>query len=241
MRAGLILGETRQHSSSAGDTLKTFSSLALAFVLCGVVMAQQSPVPVEEEPHHHVLLKNESVLVMRVTLQPGESTLFHTHSHDRAAIDLSDSRITLQKLGEPESAPQPTKPGDVSASELNGPYTHRVNNVGSGAFEVLDVELLHRPMQPTGTATAKVEAENPSARIYKWTLAPGASSAMHTHERPYLIVSATPLVLKMTDPEGKSFTHEVKAGDFHWVDAKVTHSLANEGTTAGQIVEIELK
>jgi quercetin dioxygenase-like cupin family protein len=88
---------------------------------------------------------------------------------------------------------------------------------------------------------AKVEAENPSARVYKWTLAPGASSAMHTHERPYLIVSATPLVLKMTDPEGKSFTHEVKAGDFHWVDAKVTHALANEGTTAGQIVEIELK
>jgi len=48
-------------------------------------------------------------------------------------------------------------------------------------------------------------------------------------------------VLKMTDPEGKSFTHEVKAGDVHWVDAKVTHSLANEGTTVGQIVEIELK
>jgi quercetin dioxygenase-like cupin family protein len=214
---------------------------ASVLVLSILVAAQPSPVPVEEEPHHHVLLKNESVLVMRVTLPPGESTLYHTHSHDRVAIDLTDSRITLQKLGEPESAPQPTKPGDVSASELNGPYTHRVNNVGSGVFEVLDVELLRRPMQPTGTAIAKVEAENPSARIYQWTLAPGASSAMHTHERPYLIVSATPLVLKMTDPEGKSFTHEVKAGDFHWVDAKVTHSLANEGTTVGQIVEIELK
>jgi quercetin dioxygenase-like cupin family protein len=86
-----------------------------------------------------------------------------------------------------------------------------------------------------------VEAENPSARVYKWALAPGATSAMHTHERPYLIVSATPLMLKMTDPEGKSFTHEVKAGDVHWVDAKVTHSLANEGTTTGQIVEVELK
>jgi len=33
----------------------------------------------------------------------------------------------------------------------------------------------------------------------------------------------------------------VKAGDVHWVDAKVTHALANEGTTVGQIVEIELK
>jgi hypothetical protein len=33
----------------------------------------------------------------------------------------------------------------------------------------------------------------------------------------------------------------VKAGDVHWVDDKVTHSLAHEGTTVGQIVEIELK
>jgi len=64
---------------------------------------------------------------------------------------------------------------------------------------------------------------------------------MHAHDRPYLIIAATPLMLKMTDPEGKSFTHEVKAGDIHWIDAKVTHSLTNEGKTAGEIVEIELK
>ena len=108
-------------------------------------------------------------------------------------------------------------------------------------FEVLDVELLQRPSQPAGKAAAPVVAENPSARIYKWTLAPGAVSAMHTHDRPYLIISATPLVLKMTDPAGKSLSHEVKAGDIHWIDTKVTHSLANAGTAEGQIVEIELK
>ncbi|MBZ5549440.1 MAG: hypothetical protein LAO22_16025 [Acidobacteriia bacterium] len=221
--------------------MKDLSCFALAFVFSGVLVAQPSSVAVEEEPHHHVLLKSESVLVMRVTLPPAESTLFHTHSHDRVAIDLTDTAITLQRLGEPESAPESTKPGRVSASELNGPYTHRVHNVGPGVLEVLDVELLYRPKQPGSTAAAKVEAENPSARVYKWTLGPGATSAMHTHERPYLIVSATPLTLKMTDPEGKSFTHDVKAGDFHWVDARVTHTLGNEGTTAGQIVEIELK
>src|ERR1017187_8598841 len=206
-----------------------------------MLIAEQSPVPVEEEPNHHVLLKNEFVLVMHVTLAPGETTLFHTHSHDRVAIELSDATITQQKPGEPEGAPEPRKPGDVSASASNGPYTHRVHNIGPGVFEVLDVELLQRPKQPGSKAVAAVEAENPSARIYKWTLAPGTASAMHTHERPYLIISATPLVLKMTDPEGKSFTHEVKAGDIHWVDAKVTHTLANEGTTHGEIVEIELK
>jgi quercetin dioxygenase-like cupin family protein len=210
-------------------------------MLSTLVTAQPSPVPVEEEPHHHLVLKNESVMVLRVKLLPGESTLFHTHLHDRVAIDLTGATITLQKPGEPESAPEVTEPGGVAASALNGPYTHRVHNAGTVEFEVLDVELLHRPAAAPGPAAGKVEAENPSARVYKWTLAPGAASAMHTHERPYLIISATPLVLKMTDPEGKSFTHEVKAGDIHWVDAKVTHSLANEGTMPGQIVEIELK
>ncbi|MBZ5615920.1 MAG: hypothetical protein LAO23_18090 [Acidobacteriia bacterium] len=210
-------------------------------MLSTLVTAQQSPVPVEEEPHHHLVLKNESVVVLRVELLPGESTLFHTHLHDRVAIDLSGATITRQQLGEADSVPEVTKPGDVAASESKGPYTHRVHNADTGIFEVLDVELLHRPATTSGPAAGKVEAENPSARVYKWTLAPGATSAMHTHERPYLIVSATPLMLKMTDPEGKSFTHEVKAGDVHWVDAKVTHSLANEGTTTGQIVEVELK
>jgi len=214
---------------------------ALVFMLSTFVTAQLSPVPVEEEPHHHLLLKNESVMVLRVKLLPGESTLFHTHLYDRMTVDLSDTTIIRQKLGEPESAPEATKLGRVVALESNGAFTHLVHNTGNAVFEAVDVELLHRPTKSAAPAAAKVEAENPSARVFKWALAPGATSAMHTHERPYLIISATPMVLKMTDPEGKSFTHELQAGDFHWVDVKVTHSLTNEGTTAGQIVEIELK
>ena len=210
-------------------------------VLPMLLAAQQSPVPVEDEPHHHLVLKNDSVMVLRVKLAPGESTLFHTHLHDRMAIYLSNTTVAIQKAGEPEAPPAAMKVGDVVSSESKGPYTHLVHNVGAVDFEVLDVELLHRPTTPPGPAAAKVEAENPSARVYKWTLAPGTTSAMHTHERPYLIISATPLLLKMTDPEGKSMTHEVKPGDFHWIDAKVTHSLSNEGTTVGEIVEIELK
>jgi mannose-6-phosphate isomerase-like protein (cupin superfamily) len=64
---------------------------------------------------------------------------------------------------------------------------------------------------------------------------------MHTHTRPYLIVAATSFPLKMTSPDGQAFSHQIQAGDFHWVETKVTHSLTNEGTTEGQIVEVELK
>ncbi len=213
----------------------------LFFLLSPALMSQQTPVPVGDEPHHHVVLKNDFVLVTHVTLSPGDTTLFHTHSHDRVAVELTDATITQQKPGKAEGEPEPRKTGDVSALQTDAPYTHRVHNVGTTVFEVLDVELLQRPREPASTVAAKVEAENPSARVYQWMLAPGTTSAMHAHDRPYLIIAATPLTLKMTDPQGKSFTHEVKAGDLHWIDAKVTHSLANEGKTAGEIVEIELK
>jgi mannose-6-phosphate isomerase-like protein (cupin superfamily) len=56
-----------------------------------------------------------------------------------------------------------------------------------------------------------------------------------------VIVAATPLQLKMTAPDGRSSTEHVKAGDFHWVDSTVTHTLTNEDAVEGQIVEIELK
>ena len=93
-----------------------------------------------------------------------------------------------------------TKPGDVAASESNGPYTHVVRNAGSSVFEVLDVELLKRPTKAgSRQLLAKVEAESQRSG-FQWTLAPGAMSAMHTDERPYLIISATPLMLKMMDP-----------------------------------------
>lgn len=214
---------------------------ALFFSVAGTLAAQQAPVPVEQEPHHHVVLKNDSVLVMHVVLPAGESTLYHIHTRDRVSVALTSTTLVQQKLNEPEGKPGVTRPGDISAIPNEGPYTHRLRNLGPAAFEVIDVEFFHRPEHPSETAAAPVAAENASARVYKWTLAPGARTPMHTHERPYLILAVTPMQLKMTGPDGASMTDEAKAGDFHWVDTKVTHSLENSGTTEGEIVEIELK
>jgi quercetin dioxygenase-like cupin family protein len=224
--------------------LKTYFCCAIVLALAGVALWQQAtlPVPVEQEPHHHVVLKNDSVLVTHVVIPPGEATLYHTHSYDRAAIHLTNNMITLQQLNQPEGEQMPAKVGEVSASTRKGdPLTHRVRNASSTPFEVIDVEFLQRPAQPSAAVAATVAAENPSARVYNWVLAPGASSAQHTHERPYLVIAVNTVQLKMTGADGKSSTHEVKAGDFHWVDSKVTHTLANDGATEGQIVELELK
>src|SRR5262249_25820092 len=111
-------------------------------------------------------------------------------------------------------------------------------------YEVLDIEILQRPTAPSPDVAATVAAENPSARIYNWVLAPGATAPMHTHMRSYVIVSVTALNLKMSSPDGQSASHEVEAGGFKYVDTllgSVTHNLANIGKTPGQIVEVELK
>jgi len=218
-----------------------FASLCLFTCVCAAA-AQQAPVPVDQEPHHHVVLQNDYVLVMRVNIPAHESTLYHTHSHDRASIDLSDGAIVLQELGHPDSAREDTKPGNLSVTTVGqAPLTHQVRNVGTEMFDVLDVEFLQRPAQPPTPATAEVAGENLSVRAYHWRLAPGAASNMHTHTRPYLIVSATPMTLKMTAPDGQTSTHQIKAGDFHWIGTPVTHSLANAGAAEGQIIELELK
>ena len=221
--------------------MRPHSLAILVWSLSILAAAQSAPVPANQEPNHHVLLKNEFVEVLRATLAPGESTLFHIHSHDSAGFDVVTSTTTEQLLGEAEGPPSTSRAGEVYADSCtNCPMTHRVHNVGPGPMDVFHVELLQRPAQASLPA-APVAAENASARVYSWVLASEQVSPMHTHERPYLIVAVTPMHLKMAAPNGRSLSEEVKPGDFHWIDARVTHSLANEGSASGQLVEIELK
>jgi hypothetical protein len=222
--------------------MRAYLKAALIVPLVASAMIAQTPVPVEQEPHHHVVWKNGSVEVIRLLLPPGESTLFHTHSRDRVAVDLTSTMLSFQKLNEKEGQPEPSIPGDVSShADFDAPYSHRVHNVGEKTYEVLDVEFFKRPEHPSETAAATVAAENPSARVYKWNLAPGGATTLHVHEHPYILLAVTSWRLKTTAPDGTSAIEVCKAGDSRWVFAKGPHTLANAGSADGQIVDIELK
>src|SRR5256885_9052636 len=93
--------------------IRTVSLLLVPVML----VAQQTSVPVEDEPLHKVMFRNDSVIVMHVIIAPRETTQFHTHSHDRAVIDLSSTEIAQQKINEPEGPKTPTKLGNFSALE----------------------------------------------------------------------------------------------------------------------------
>jgi quercetin dioxygenase-like cupin family protein len=211
-----------------------------------VAPAADKPVPVEEEPLHKVEFKNDAVTVIRLTLPPGQTTQYHIHTHDRVAVQLSETATTQQDWGKPEGARTAVKPGDFAAMTLAGDrYTHRVHNVGKAPYEVLDIEFAQRPTTPSPDLAGPVAAENPSARIYNWVLAPGATLPMHKHVRPYIIISVSALNLQMSSPDGQTAARAVEAGSFRFIDippgGSLTHNLANIGAAPGQIVEVEMK
>ena len=115
--------------------MRPLLNVAPALVFLTLFATQETsapaPVPVEQEPHHHLLLKNDSLLVLRVTLQPGERSLYHVHSVDDVAVWLGHSSAAQQLPNEPESAPVEQKPGNISLRTLHEtPFTHRVHNWG---------------------------------------------------------------------------------------------------------------
>ena len=105
--------------------------------------AGPEPVPVELEPHHKVVYQNQYVRVLDVQVNPGEATLFHTHSHDNIAVRLTDAVLQNQNEGKEWEAPSNMAKGAVSFAEGTvKPYTHRIKNNGTTLFHVIDIELM---------------------------------------------------------------------------------------------------
>ncbi|HEX5650152.1 MAG TPA: hypothetical protein VFX69_10905, partial [Steroidobacteraceae bacterium] len=154
-------------------------------VLCAAKASAQSAVPIEQEPAHRVVLQNEHVRVFEVWLPRGESTLWHVHRHDGISVRLADATIE----DHPKDGQARTlrlRRGAVAYGATPAALTHRVRNVGESTFHNLYIELLpdHDGDGGRSEATAsdrQAELENDRVRALRRILAPGESTAMHTH------------------------------------------------------------
>lgn len=92
-----------------------------------------------KEAGREPVLENERVRVFRVTIDPGQSTVMHTHPVPGLAIALTaaDLEITTQGKAKPEHVSRPL--GDLTWRA--DPVTHAVRNVGRTRFESVDIEF----------------------------------------------------------------------------------------------------
>jgi len=160
-----------------------FKRLAVVLVLLTVTGWAQEPaaIPVDQEPHHKVVFKNDYVRVIDATFPPGYVSLNHTHDIDNVAVTISTGR---------EGSEQAARIGRAGFSK--GGYAHRVTNSGPGIMRFIGVEILKtdRPSsQPAQLPNHTLELENDRVRVYRVKLGAGDTLASHTHAAGWLEVT----------------------------------------------------
>lgn len=111
--------------------------------LCFSQAAQQpTEVPVENEPHHHLVFENEYVRVFKVEVPPHEATLVHRHKRDYVVVTIGDAEVTNAVVGK-EPKKWSFKDGDVTFLEATGEksFAHKAVNESDKWFYNYTVEL----------------------------------------------------------------------------------------------------
>jgi len=166
------------------NRLRSLGALITLWLGSLAAPAQQPPaVPVDQEPHHKVVFKNDFVRVIDATFPPGYVTLNHTHEADNVAVMISPGRDGAAAAR-----------GIGRASFSRGGYSHTVTNPGPGVMRFIAVEILkpERENAPAAMAPKHVlETENDRVRIYRVRLDAGESLMDHTHPAGWLEVTVT--------------------------------------------------
>ena len=220
-------------------------ALAAALILSFMFMpGRQEAVPVSKEPHHRFKFENEFVRVYDVMVEPGDATLYHTHSSDYVLVNLTNTKLKAQALGSP-SMDLPVTVGQTVFTR--GPIAHRVVNPDTVPFRNITVEVLKTPPAQaeksplSGVPGHEIVLENDRVRIERLVLEPGQSTGKHTHTLMSLGIAVMAARVAYQGEDGNETVADFKAGDFNWHGQPRTHSLKNVGTTRFEAIEIEWK
>jgi hypothetical protein len=205
----------------------------------------QSPVEISGEPHHHPKFENEFVRIYDVTVPAGDATLWHAHREDNVVVALGDASLRIETAG---AAPAEGiwKFGEVRFGKAT--YIHRAINIGTSPFHNVTVELLKSPAFLADVSKLPKQAgrepllENARVRVYRLSLEPGESSAIHNHPLPGLGVAITAGKIEITT-KGKARPDRLSLppADVRWRAGAGTHSIKNVGKTRFEAIDIELK
>jgi quercetin dioxygenase-like cupin family protein len=82
--------------------------------------------------------------------------------------------------------------------------------------------------------------ENDQVRVMEVKLKPGEIAPMHNHPNAHVVIVKNDARLKLSFPDGKDNTIDLKAGQTMWLEAG-PHQAENAGTTNFDNLVIEIK
>ena len=245
-------------------TTRGVTAFAGVWVACttgvvAIVAAGQSdaPVPLYQEPRHHVVYESPSLRIHDIQIPPGDTTLFHTHDTAILYVPIAAAQTRSQAMGAEWSGggaapapaaprvPEPARPGKVNSviTYVDKPYTHRVNNVGATVFRL--VGIANRTAGATADSddvsglSTTPELVNRWYRAHRVALGPGEATPAHRHATPVVVVMQTPGSASSTDDTAWSPLNG--PGDIARSDGAGAHVVRNTGPGAIELVEIEVR
>jgi hypothetical protein len=131
------------------------AALMCALLALGTALAQdQLAVPIDKEPHHHLVLENEYVRVFRVSVPAHGATLLHQHTVPYIYLSLGPADVTNAVQDKPE-AKLVMADGQIGYSRGNFAHVARVN--GDADFNNVTIELLKKQGEPRNACEKVIE------------------------------------------------------------------------------------
>jgi uncharacterized cupin superfamily protein len=221
------------------------SSAPIALLLHCVAWAQAPEVvPIEKEPRHQLVLTTPFARVFDAKIPAGDVSLFHTHLQDSVFICIDGAETLSEEPDKPVVKRPPFKSGDVwYRAHTQTPLTHRVNNVGTSNFRVLDIEAIRPPVEgdlPKLPTVYQTVLDNNRVRVSRFTLQPGEDTGFINFNRSGLLIVLKPSRLTIDrkpnhtlfDPDPGDLSERIKAGE---------QRVVNSGKSVFEGFEVEFK
>src|SRR5690606_2010303 len=190
-------------------------------------------VHVLDEPRHRTVHRDGDIRLLDVQINPGDSSLPHTH--DFAIL------YTYLNLG---NEPLYGRMGG-NTDYVTEPLTHTVPNNGDQLFRIIAMGNPGPAVpdsvrdQPSGMPAAPT-VENPWYRSYRLEVAPGATTALQTHINPSVVVQVTDGIARVTREDG--ITAELaEIGHWEWRVAGSSYQIHNPGNAPVTVVVNEAR
>ena len=185
-------------------------------------------VNIRQEPRHRTVHRDGEIYLIDVQINPGDTTLAHTH----------DGAIMYTFISNGGG----TQDGRVSSNTdyVEENVTHQVSNAGPNLFRIIALTNYGPPVaelaqgRPTGMP-AEPTLENEWFRSYRIELAPGETTAEQEHVNPTVVVQVSDGKVHVSRSDG--ITAELDAqGDWAWRDPGNPFTIRNAGNTPVTVV-----
>jgi len=202
-------------------------------------------VSIYEEPNHYHVLHSKSIRVFDAIFPPQQVSLYHSHEKDSVMICLDGGHVTNEIPGKEVVSRPPIPTGEIYyRAYASTPFVHRIRNLSSTQFRILDIEILKELDTPITLnqlpATIHVALENDRVRVSKLQLAPTQSIDKIIFSGPRLLAVTEECKFSIAS-ESQSQTIEADRGHLNMHEFACTETITNVGDTFVEIVLVEIK